>query len=467
MVRTRIAPSPTGYPHIGTIYQALFNYAFAKKQNGHFIVRIEDTDRNRFVEGSEEIIYKSLDWIELQEDESPRIKGNFGPYRQSERLEIYHKYAQELIEKDLAYFAYYPKEEAGKKKDYSHKNTLHIQVSTTTRPPPKTINEMLSRKDWIVRMKVPRDKNITVKDEIRGEITFESNQITEQILIKSDGFPTYHLASVVDDHLMEISHVLRAEEWLTSMPKHWLLYEYFGWEKPKFYHTATLRNPDKSKLSKRHGHTNVLWFIDEGFLPQAVLNFLALLGWSHPEEKEIFPLSEFIKLFDPKDIRPVAPIFDIQKLEWMNGEYIRSLNINSLTKAIKDYEKAIAKRNTINNINSERLKKIVSLAQSRINTLKEFYPLAKYLVEKEVHFLENEKDRELAKELLVQFQKMTDWNQDEIFQVFKSVMKKHAIKMPRFYTILTGETKGLPLPESLELLGRDETISRLEKAVKQ
>ena len=335
MVRTRIAPSPTGYPHIGTIYQALFNFAFAKKNDGKFLIRIEDTDRTRFVEGAEEVIFAAIDWFSLTENESPRKGGEFGPYRQSERLEIYHKYAQELLDKDKAYFAYYPKTDAGQKKDYTQK--VSVQKRETIEEPPKTIIEMIERGDWILRLRVPKDKNIIVHDAIRGEITFTPEQVSEQVLIKSDGFPTYHLAAIVDDHLMGVTHVVRGEEWISSAPKHVLLYEYFGWKIPLLYHTPLLRNPDKSKLSKRHGHTDVRWYQEEGYLPEAILNFLALMGWTHPDEKEIFSLEEFIDVFDLKDIRQVGPIFDLTKLTWMNGEYIRALSIDELANVIKDY----------------------------------------------------------------------------------------------------------------------------------
>ena len=375
MVRTRIAPSPTGYPHIGTIYRALFNYAFAKKHSGKFIVRIEDTDRARFVEGSEAVIFGSLDWFGLVENESLRKNGEYGPYRQSERLAIYHKYAQELVDNGHAYFAYYAKEEAGKKKDYTQKETTSAKTESAPDNPPKTVTEMLERGDWILRMKVPQGEKIVVTDEIRGEISFESSQVTEQVLLKSDGFPTYHLAVVVDDHLMKISHIVRAEEWLSSLPKHVLLYRYFGWEMSPVYHTVTLRNPDKSKLSKRHGHTNVLWFQEEGYLPEAILNYLALLGWSHPEEKEIFSLAEFIELFDLKDIRPIAPIFDVNKLTWMNQQYIQVLSDDELkSRIVTFYPKSAT-------LSKEILASLIPLLKSRMNTLKDFAELTEVFFE--------------------------------------------------------------------------------------
>jgi glutamyl-tRNA synthetase len=370
MVRTRIAPSPTGYPHIGTIYQALFNYAYAKKHDGKFLVRIEDTDRERFVEGAEAVIFNALDWFGLQEDESPRKNHGHGPYRQSERLETYHKYAQQLLDTGYAYFAYYPKADAGQKRDYTKgavsNESNRNSVSHNQKGEPQTIKEMIASGDWIVRMKVDKTKAITFRDEIRGDITFEGDQVTEQVLIKSDGFPTYHLASVVDDHEMGITHVVRGEEWISSTPKHVLLYSYFGWDAPKFYHTPTLRNPDKSKLSKRHGHTNVIWFQEEGYLPEAILNFLGLMGWSHPEEKEQFSLDEFIQLFDLKDIRQVGPIFDLTKLTWMNQQYIQMKSDEALKELLISFYPEAKK------IPDETFNKLLPLVKTRLKTLKEF-----------------------------------------------------------------------------------------------
>lgn len=464
IVRTRIAPSPTGYPHIGTIYQALFNYSFARKHKGTFVIRIEDTDRTRFVEGAEDVIFRAIDWFGLTEDESVRNDGGKGPYRQSERLEIYHKYAQELVDKELAYFAYYPKEGAGQKKDYSH-STKH-ETAQTTEQPPKTLQEMVERGDWILRMRTPKDKETVVHDEIRGDIVFAPDQVTEQVLIKSDGYPTYHLAAVVDDHEMGITHVVRGEEWISSAPKHVLLYQYFGWDVPLFYHTPLLRNPDKSKLSKRHGHTSVTWYQEEGFLPEAILNFLALMGWTHPEEKEIFSLEEFISVFDLKDIRQVGPIFDLQKLIWMNGEYIRQLSVEKLTETVLAYEKTFGGHTSeLEKIDSAVLKQLVELAQSRISTLKEFFPLiAHFLPDAQFH-VTSDQEKEIAKSLKTAFENINEWTKENIFASFKDILTSHAIRMPVLYTIFTGQGRGLPLPESLVILGKETAVKRLDQAI--
>src|SRR3989344_6463208 len=271
-VRTRIAPSPTGFPHIGTIYQALFDFAYAKKNHGSFIVRIEDTDRERFVEGTEQKIYEALDFFGLSENESPRKEGEFAPYRQSERLEIYKTHAKELLKLGGAYLCFCSKErllELHKKLESEKKPTIYDKHCRNLSQ--EEVEKKLDDEEpFVVRLKIPETQFVKVKDEIRGEINFETSLLEDAVLIKSDGYPTYHFASVVDDHLMEISHVVRGEEWLPSLPKHIVLYDYFKWEKPLFFHTATLRNPDKSKLSKRHGHANIDWYKEQGFLPEAI-----------------------------------------------------------------------------------------------------------------------------------------------------------------------------------------------------
>lgn len=425
-------------------------------------MRIEDTDRARFVEGAEEKIFSSLDWFGLTEDESPRKGGDYAPYRQSERLEIYHKYAQELIEKGYAKYVYYKKDESGKRDDYDKNPRVRITTGTEEKPP-KSIKEMVERGDWVVRMLVPKNKKVTFKDEIRGDITFDTSEVTEQVLIKSDGFPTYHFAVVVDDHLMEISHLVRGEEWISSAPKHVLLYRYFGWDMPKLYHTPTLRNPDKSKLSKRHGHTNVQGFEEEGYLSEAIINFLALMGWSHPEEKEIFSLEEFINVFDLKDIKQVGPIFDMTKLTWMNGEYIRKMSVSQLAESLREFNEQFGEdKKAFNQINKEKFIKIVTLAQSRIDTLKDFYPLIKHFLP-DSQFTYSHDMKVIVESLRAEFKNIKDWNKEEILEALRKVLQKHSIRMPVLYTIITGQERGLPLPESLEILGKDITLSRLNK----
>lgn len=454
-VRTRIAPSPTGYPHIGTIYQALFNFAYSRRFKGSFIVRIEDTDQKRYVDGSEDVIFQSLDWFGLMEDESPRHAGRFGPYRQSERLGIYHNFAEELIRKGGAFYSYFPKKDAGVKKIYSSDKRSNT-ISETNENPPESIKEMIKRADWVIRLKVPNEENLTIHDEIRGDIIFPVSEITEQVLIKSDGFPTYHFAVVVDDHLMEITHILRAEEWLSSTPKHILLYGYFGWKIPPIFHTATLRNPDKSKLSKRHGHTSVQWYQQEGYLPEAILNYLAHLGWTHPDEKEIFSLDEFIELFDLKDIRPVAAVFDFVKLKWMNQQYIQSLTEDELLVRIKNFYPELQLEETT-------LRKLLPLLKSRMETLKDFRELTQHFFITPMTSPRNKAEEIVASDLKTEFKAIKNWQSDEILSAMKTVLGKHAIRMPILYHLLTGREKGLPLPQSLEILGKEKALMRLDR----
>jgi len=463
MVRTRIAPSPTGNPHIGTMYQALFNYAFAKKHKGSFIVRIEDTDRTRFVEGAEEKLFSSLDWFGLVEDESPRKGGTFAPYKQSERLELYQKYAKKLVEEGDAYYCDCTPERLDemRKKMMSEKKTPMYDRHCRE----------LGKTQGVIRLKILPDKTYTWTDGIRGDVTFSTTKdgtflIDDQVLLKSDGFPTYHLAVVVDDHEMQITHAVRGEEWISSTAKHIILYHYFGWEKdmPLFFHTPLLRNPDKSKLSKRQGHTDVTWYREEGFLHEAILNFLGLMGWTHPEEKEIFTLEEFIQLFELKEIRAVGPIFDLTKLTWMNGEYIRKMPISELAETIKSYNSQFGEdKKALDSLDEQKFYRIVTLARSRIDTLKQFYPLVKlFLLGAE--FVVTDENKKIAQSLLTEFQKIQDWNAETTLESLREVLKEHSIRMPVLYTIITGQERGLPLPESLEILGKEEVLSRLEKA---
>jgi len=455
-VRTRIAPSPTGQDiHIGNLYTALINFIWAHKNGGQFIVRIEDTDRERYVEGAEKKILQSLREFGLEPDESPEKEGPFAPYRQSERLAIYHEFAEQLRKEGYAEFSYYPKEGAGKKKSYD-KQDAEKEKTTTTANPPGDIQEMIQRGDWVLRLKIPHDKKITFRDEIRGDITFESNQISPQVLIKSDGYPTYHMAVVVDDHIMKINYVIRAEEWISSTPKHVLLYEALGFELPIFAHLPILRNPDKSKLSKRKNPVWAMWYLDEGFLPEAVLNFLALMGWSHPEEKEIFSLKEFTELFELKDIKPVGPVFDLIKLRWMNQQYIQKMPDEQLEKRLKNFSKVAEK------MNPELLGKLLPLLKSRMEVLKDFDEQVKFFIEDQDVTPRSEDEKKVREQLSIQLAKLSEWKKDKIMEVFKEVLLENNIRMPVLYFLLTGKEKGLPLPESIEIMGKESTLQRLQ-----
>lgn len=460
-VRTRIAPSPTGEDiHIGNLYTALINYVFAKKHNGKFIIRIEDTDRIRFQEGSEKKILSSLNLFRLKYDEGPDIGGKYGPYHQSERLELYKKYTEELIGKKIAYYCFCTKErldELRTKQQKENKKTKydkHCLLNVKN-----AMDRIKMGESYVVRLNVVPDKKMLFEDVIRGQITIDSNEIDDQVLLKSDGYPTYHLAVVIDDHLMEITHIIRAEEWISSTPKHVLLYEAFGWEMPIFAHLPILRNPDKSKLSKRKNPVWASEYLRDGFLPEAVLNYLALLGWSHPEEKEIFSLDEFIELFDLKDVKPVGPIFDLIKLRWMNQQYIQKKSDKELKKIIFDYSPKAK------HLSDSLMSSVTPLLKSRMETLADFEKLTGIFFGDYAVALFDDNEKHVAKSLLNELEKLDTWEKDKIFERIKSVMVEHKIRMPLVYKIMTGAERGLPLPESLEILGKEKTMIRLNTII--
>lgn len=479
MVRTRIAPSPTGDAHIGTIYQALINYSFAKKHKGDFIVRIEDTDRQRYVKGSEDKLFNDLEWFGLEPDESLKHGGKYGPYKQSERLDIYRKYARELVLKGHAYTCFCSQ---------SRIDDVRKKMQAEGRPPKydrhclkisqKEIERNLREKSpHVIRMRIPENRKIIVKDGIRGDIEFESSILDDQVLLKSDGFPTYHLAVVVDDRLMEITHIVRGEEWISSAPKHVLLYEFFGWEMPKMFHTPIIRNPDGSKLSKRHGHSSTSWFKKQGYLPEAILNFISLFGWSHPEEKEIFDLKEFIKLFNLKDLSPVGPKFDLEKLDWMNGIYIRGLSVGKLIERLKEFDEEI------NKLEAGSLKLVVPLVQERIKTLSEFKKITDFFFKEDLEVndgdlgkmvLKYSKDGDTATDIISDVYDVLsankNWEKDKLEKGLRKLVEEKGWKPKQvFMTIriaISGKEATPPLFDTLEVLGREKTLTRLEKAKK-
>lgn len=459
-IRTRIAPSPTGQDiHIGNLYTALINYAFAKKSSGKFIIRIEDTDRTRFQAGAEEKILSSLKAFGLHYDEGPDIGGSFAPYRQSERLPIYKKYVKELIAKGAAYYCFCTKERLEKLREEQIAQKKTPKYDKLCKGIKNQESRIKDGEPYVVRLDVPTDEAITFKDLIRGEININSNEIDDQVLLKSDGYPTYHLAVVVDDYLMEITHIIRAEEWISSTPKHILLYRAFGWERPVFAHVPILRNPDKSKLSKRKNPVWSSWYLTEGYLPEAILNYLSLMGWSHPEEKEIFSLQDFIKLIDLKDIKPVGPIFDSIKLKWMNQQYIQMKSDKELKELIIDFYPQAEKLET------SVLDALMPLVKTRMETLKDFESSTKIFFESSNYTL-NDKEKELAQKLQKGFIAISDWNHDMIFKATKKLMDKNKIRISVFYKIITGTERGLPLPETLEILGKERTLNLLERIIK-
>lgn len=464
-VRTRFAPSPTGVLHIGSAYAALFSYAFAKQAGGKFILRIEDTDRTRLVKGAEEAITEALEWLGLKWDE--------GPVRQSERLPLYQKYAEQLVRKGDAYYCFCSEERLKEGRKSQQKKGLPPRYDGRCRRlDPKRAAAKAKKEKHVVRLKVSRRGETSFTDLVRGKVAFKNAEINDQVLLKSDGFPTYHLAVVVDDHLMKITHIIRAEEWISSTPKHVLLYRAFGWKLPTFAHLPLLRERDKSKLSKRHGAVGVLEFRKEGYLPEALLNFIALLGWSYPGGKEIFSLAEFIEKLDLERISTSAPVFDRVKLDWMNGEYVRQLGNMKLGRRLGEYLKRFRR----SELESGLLEKIVPLVRERIKKLSEFEELAGFFF-KEIAWskellIQNSETVESTKEKLEESLKllegMKDWKTARLENGIRKLAEDQGWRAPKLFMILrvavTGQKISPPLFESMEILGRERALRRIKRA---
>lgn len=470
-VRVRIAPSPTGDPHIGTAYSALFNWAFAQKHGGKFILRIEDTDRSRFVEGSEEKIFESLRWLGLRYDEGPDIGGPYKPYRQSERKDIYQTHAFELVRKKAAYYCFCSLERLEKIRNEQQKAHQVPRYDRYCRSLSESeIERNLSEKrPYVIRLAIPEKGETKFTDLARGEISFANIDIDDQILLKSDGFPTYHLAAVVDDYLMEISHIIRAEEWIPSTPKHVILYDYFGWAVPHFTHLPLLRNPDKSKISKRKNPTSVFWYKDQGYLAEAILNFLSLLGWSHPEGKEIFGLDEFGEKFSLERIDPAGPVFNLDKLDWINGEYIRAKSDTELFTLLKGFYPQ--------SWDKDKIKQAIPLVKERIKKLSEFKDYAslffedfdldrRLLVQKGKTEIET---HSILNKVLTLLGKQTDWEAESLESTFRKFCEEEKWKSADLFmtlrVALTGRTATPPLFETMEVLGQTKSLERLTKAI--
>lgn len=463
MVRTRIAPSPTGADiHVGSVATALMNWAYAKKYNGQFIVRIEDTDQTRLIPGGEKKILETLEKIGLVADESPAVGGPFKPYRQSERLPIYKKYAEELVEKGKAYYCICSPERLTKMREEQQKNKQVPRYDRLCLHNQKEVVEKINKEKipHVIRLLIP-DKIIEFNDLVRGQIAVFGRDIDDQILLKSDGFPTYHLGVVVDDHLMEITHVIRGEEWLPSTPKHVILYQAFGWQLPIFAHMSLLRNPDKSKLSKRKNPVWTSYYLDQGIFSEALLNYLALMGWSHPEGKEIFTLEEYKNVFDIKDLQKTAPVFDPVKLEWLNGVYIRNMKNEDLRFKVYEFYKKQLPENIID--------KTIPLIKERIKKLSDYLPLCEFFFQppltSEVKILSA--DKELYKKIQEKLTLITDWKANIIGEKMMELVKEEKMKAGEFFMNLriaiTGKKISPPLNESMEILGKEECLKRVYK----
>lgn len=458
-VRTRMAPSPTGEYHIGHIRTALYNIAFAKQHKGKFILRIEDTDRTRYVEGATDRILDVLEDYGLSWDEGPRKGGDFGPYTQSERLAIYKKYALELVEKKAAYYCFCTPERLSQMREEQRAKklaTTKYDKHCLSLSPEEIEKNLTDNLPHVIRLNVPANKIVGFTDVVFGEVKVNTNDIDDQVLLKSDGFPTYHLGVVIDDYLMKITHVMRGNDWIPSTPKHVLLYEAFGWEHPTYIHLPNLKELGASqKLSKRYGPVSAREFLDEGYLPEALLNFLMLLGWNPGTEQEIYTFDEFVKDFDLKKIHKTDLVsFDRQKLTWMNQQYIQMKSDEELKELIINfYPKA-------KDLSGETFNALIPLVKTRMKTLKEFEQLTKvFFAEK--GSIENEEEKDIAKSLAHAFSSLSEWNHDMIFAEMRKIMEEKSIRMPVLYKIITGEERGLPLPQVLEILGKDRTRALL------
>src|SRR3989339_470801 len=451
MVRTRIAPSPTGADvHVGSVATALMNYAWAKKNNGQFIIRIEDTDRTRIVEGGETQMLKTLKKIGLIADESPEVGGPYKPYRQSERLEIYKKYTEELVEKGKAYYCVCSPERLTKMREEQQAKKLVPKYDRQCFNNQEEIKKKIKEGDkYVIRLLIPEGQ-IKFNDVARGEIIIDTKNLDDQVLLKSDGFPTYHLGVVVDDYLMKITHVIRGEEWLPSTPKHIIIYQAFGWELPVFAHISLLRNPDKSKLSKRKNPVWTSYYLDQGIFPEVLLNYLALMGWSHPEGKDIFSLDEYIKVFDIKDIQKTAPVFDPVKLEWMNGVYIREMKVKSLKLKVIEY--------IGNNYPEEIIERTIPLIKERVKKLSDYLPLCEFFFKAPTTYeISVDGKNNFFGKVKTELEKVNDWKAVTIGESLVYLAKKLEIKNSQFFAdmrmVITGKKISPPLNESMEILG--------------
>ena len=469
LVRTRIAPSPTGDPHVGTAYVALINYCFAKKHGGQFLLRIEDTDQARSTPESEQAILASLGWLGLSWDEGPDVGGPYGPYRQSERSGIYRQYIDELLAGGHAFRCFCTPERLDEMREAQRLAKLPPRYDGRCLTISANESEARAKSEpYVVRMRVPERGTAVIEDLRRGRIEIEWNTVDMQVLMKSDGLPTYHLANVVDDHLMRITHVIRGEEWVSSAPKHLLLYQYFGWEPPAFLHVPLLRNPDKSKLSKRKNPTSILFYQAMGYLPEALLNFLGLLMVSSAEGEEVMTLDELIARFEVDHLSLGGPVFDVPKLDWLNGKRLRELAPGAFVERVLAWGG-----------DRERFATMASLAQARVERLSDLGPLLAFFFAGRLHLteaqlLEGQKlDRGDVRRALA----LTMWELDAAHQfdrtTVEAVLKGVAERLERkfrdlarvFYVVLTGSPTSVPLFDAAELLGRDICRERLRNAL--
>lgn len=478
-VRTRIAPSPTGDPHVGTAYVALFNLAFARGRGGQFILRLEDTDRARYIPESEERIYDSLRWLGLEWDEGPDVGGPYGPYRQSERKAIYQEYAERLVAMGHAYRCWCTPERLDRERRAAQARKEPYKYDRFCLG--KTEAERRREGDFtegsVIRMRIPDEGSTSFHDLIRGEIgPFEHRLIDDQVILKSDGYPTYHLAVVVDDHLMGISHVARGEEWISSTPKHILLYEWFGWEKPAFAHFPILRNTDRSKVSKRRNPWATLpWFRQEGFLPEALLNFLALMGWSMPDGREVFSFQDVVANFDFDRVSTTSPVFDLDKLDWLNGLYVRRLTPAEFFERISPF---LAAAGIPPELAREKLEPVLADLQERTRRLAETPRAVSFIFRDETDYdpallipkkSDPQEARRLLQAALERLEAVPDFAPQTLDATLHALAEELGVRAGTLFTPIrvaaTGRTQAPPLFTTLAAIGREAVLRRLRLAI--
>ena len=477
--RVRFAPSPTGFLHVGGLRTALYNYLFAKHNNGKFILRIEDTDRTRLVENAQENLIASLKWAGIEFDEGPNIGGDFGPYIQSERFDLYKKYGMELVENGSAYYAFDTAAELDAMRERQQKAGIAPKYDRTIMRNEFTIGKEECERlinagvNYCIRLKVPNNEEIVFTDLIRGYVSVNGRDVDDQILLKSDGFPTYHLANVIDDHLMQITHIIRGEEWIPSTPKHILIYKAFGWECPLFAHLPLLLNKDKTKLSKRQGSVAVEDFVARGYFKEAFVNFISLLGWNPTSDREIFDFEELISAFNLEKVNKSGAVFDTQKLDWLNGQYLKRLPISYLVGLLRLELDDFA----YSEVSDEYLGRVIDLLKERITFLKDVLTFGNYMFEKPKDFEAEYKQKHwgentsaMMRPLINIFKEITSWEHDTLHDATKQFVADSGLKLKDVIhplrLMITGKSVGAGMFETMAILGRNECLERFEGFVK-
>lgn len=476
-IRTRYAPSPTGKMHVGNLRSALYEFLIAKHEGGDFMLRIEDTDQERFVEGATEIIYRTLEKAGLKHDEGPDKDGGYGPYVQSERMKtgIYMKYAKELVEKGEAYYCFCDKErlDSLKKEIVEGKEITIYDKHCLSLSKEEVEKNLKEGKPFVIRQNNPREGTTTFHDELYGDITVNNEELDDMILIKSDGYPTYNFANVIDDHTMNITHVVRGNEYLSSSPKYTRLYEAFGWKVPVYVHLPLITDENHKKLSKRSGHASFEDLLDQGFIPEAVVNYIALLGWSPEDNREIFSLDELIKEFDYHRINKSPAVFDMVKLRWMNGEYIKAMDFDKFYCQAEPYlKKALT--------GDFDLKKIAAMVKTRIEVFSDIPEMVDFFEElpeydatmyahKKMKTTE-ETSLKVLKDFLPVLEKQNDFTNDALYQLLKNYAEEKGVKngfvMWPIRTAVSGkQMTPAGATEIMEILGKDESIRRIKKGI--